>query len=69
MIVEGNIFAGAGYPHNQAPDNVAVIASDSGRSNRPNLENITVRNNVLNGEEIRDCGEPVTCTNNNVGTR
>jgi hypothetical protein len=71
LIVEGNTFNGAGYPHNQAPDNVAVIASDSGRSNRPNLQNITVRNNDLNEEEIRDCDEPVvTCTNNtDVGTR
>jgi hypothetical protein len=61
LSVEGNIFAGSGYPHNQAPDNVAVIASDSGRSDRPDLRNITVRNNVLNGEEIRDCGGEVSC--------
>ena len=32
--VRNNVFDGAGYTHNQAPDNVAVHASDSGRSDR-----------------------------------
>jgi len=32
--VRNNVFDGGGYTHNQAPDNVAVHASDSGRSDR-----------------------------------
>jgi hypothetical protein len=63
-VVEGNIFNGTGYPHNQGADKIAVHASDSGRADRPDLRNITIRNNDLNGEVIRRCGGQVTCTGN-----
>lgn len=43
---------------------IAVIASDSGRSDRPDLKNVTVSDNKLNGEIIKKCGGVVTCTNN-----
>jgi hypothetical protein len=42
-----------GNPHNSG--NVAKIASDSGRSDRPNLYNIDIVNNTLNGEIIKGC--------------
>jgi parallel beta-helix repeat protein len=45
--------------------NVATIASDSGRSDRPNLFNIDIVNNTLNGEIIKGCELPdtvVDCT-------
>jgi hypothetical protein len=45
--------------------NVAIIASDSGRSDRPNLFNIDIVNNTLNGEIIKGCELPdtvVDCT-------
>jgi hypothetical protein len=47
--------------------NVAIIASDSGRSNRPNLFNIDIVNNTLNGEIIKGCELPdtvVDCSGN-----
>jgi hypothetical protein len=40
--------------------NVALIASDSGRSDRPNLFNIDIVNNTLNGEIIKGCELPDT---------
>ena len=46
---------------------VAIIASDSGRSNRPNLSNIDIVNNTLNGEIIKGCELPdslVDCAGN-----
>jgi hypothetical protein len=52
-----------GNPHNSG--NVAKIASDSGRSDRPNLYNIDIVNNTLNGEIIKGCELPdtvVDCT-------
>jgi hypothetical protein len=52
-----------GNPHNSG--NVAKIASDSGRSDRPNLFNIDIGNNILNGEIIKGCELPdtiVDCT-------
>ena len=54
-----------GNPHNSG--NVAKIASDSGRSDRPNLYNIDIVNNTLNGEIIKGCELPdtiVACTGN-----
>jgi hypothetical protein len=39
---------------------VAIIASDSGRSDRPNLSNIAVVNNALNGETVKGCELPNT---------
>jgi hypothetical protein len=38
----------------------AIIASDSGRSDRPNLFNIDILNNTLNGEIIKGCELPDT---------
>src|SRR5215207_5695217 len=46
---------------------VAIIASDSGRSDRPNLFNIDIVNNTLNGEIIKGCELPdtvVACSGN-----
>jgi hypothetical protein len=51
---------------NNARD-VAIIASDSGRSSRPNLLNIDILNNTLNGEIIKGCELPdevVRCAGN-----
>ncbi len=45
----------------------AIIASDSGRSDRPNLFNIDILNNTLNGEIIKGCELPdtvVACSGN-----
>src|SRR5215203_6179884 len=40
----------------------AIIASDSGRSSRPDLDNILIQNNTLNGEIIKGCDlSGVTC--------
>jgi Right handed beta helix region len=44
---------------NNARD-VAIMASDSGRSSRPNLLNILIVNNTLNGEIIKGCELPDT---------
>jgi len=54
-----------GNPHNSG--NVAKIASDSGRSSRPDLFNIDIVNNTLNGEIIKGCELPdtiVACSGN-----
>ncbi len=54
-----------GTPHNSG--NVAKIASDSGRSSRPDLFNIDIVNNTLNGEIIKGCELPdtvVACSGN-----
>jgi hypothetical protein len=37
---------------------VAITASDSGRSDRPNLSNIGILNNALNGETVKGCELP-----------
>jgi hypothetical protein len=60
-VIRNNIFAGVGYKHNQEPDNVAIYASDSGKSTRPNLKNIEIYPNTLNRERIKSCGGPVIC--------
>jgi hypothetical protein len=47
--------------------NVAIIASDSGRSDRPNLLNIVIEDNILNGETNKGCELPdtvVACARN-----
>jgi hypothetical protein len=56
-------IAGVAYP----PDsrNIAIVASDSGRSDRPDLFNIDIINNILNGETVQGCeslGEIVYCS-------
>jgi hypothetical protein len=62
-IIRNNRFgavtiAGVEYPPNDR--NVAIIASDSGRSDRPNLLNIVIVDNILNGEIIKGCELPDT---------
>jgi hypothetical protein len=49
---------GVRYPPNS--HDVAIIASDSGRSDRPNLLNINIESNTLNGETIKECELPDT---------
>ena len=58
-------IGGVQYPPNARA--VAIIASDSGRSDRPNLWNIDIIGNILNGETIRGCELPdaiVDCSAN-----
>jgi parallel beta-helix repeat protein len=53
-----------------ANNGIGVRATDSGRSDRVNLERILVKENDLGGDRIVTCGGPVQCINNtNVGTR
>jgi hypothetical protein len=52
------IIGGVAYLPNS--HDVAITASDSGRSDRPNLSNIGVVNNALNGETIKGCELPDT---------
>ncbi len=49
---------GVRYPPNSR--DVAIIASDSGRADRPNLFNIQIESNTLNGETIKECELPDT---------
>ena len=53
-----------------ANDGIGVRATDSGRSDRWNLEDILVQGNDLGGDRIVTCGGPVACiSNTNVGSR
>jgi hypothetical protein len=69
-LVRNNVFgaksiAGVAYPRNR--DRVAIRATDSGRSDRPNLFNVDIVANVLNGEVIKGCQKPdtiVACSGN-----
>jgi hypothetical protein len=69
-LVRNNVFgaktiAGVAYPRNR--DRVAIRATDSGRSDRPNLFNVDIVNNILNGEVIKGCEKPdtiVACSGN-----
>jgi hypothetical protein len=69
-LVRNNVFgaktiAGVTYPRNR--DRVAIRATDSGRSDRPNLFNVDIVNNILNGEVIKGCEKPdtiVACSGN-----
>jgi hypothetical protein len=69
-LVRNNVFgaktiAGVAYPRNR--DRLAIRATDSGRSDRPNLWNVDIVNNVLNGETIKGCEKPdnvVYCSGN-----
>jgi hypothetical protein len=49
---------GVRYPPNSRA--VAIVASDSGRADRPNLSNIDIESNTLNGETIKGCELPDT---------
>jgi len=51
-------IAGVAYPPNSRK--VAIIAADSGRADRPDLFNIDIVNNTLNGETIKGCELPDT---------
>ncbi len=71
VLVRNNVFgaatmvAGVSYPNNA--DRVAAVASDSGRADRTNLQNVDIVNNVLNGEVIKGCELPdsiVACSGN-----
>jgi parallel beta-helix repeat protein len=53
-----------------ANNGIGVRATDSGRSDRVNLDKILVQDNDLGGDRIVTCGGPVECINNtNVGTK
>ncbi len=59
--VRNNVFgpatiAGVTYPANDG--NVAVSASDSGRTDRTDLRNVDIVYNTLNGEAIKGCELP-----------
>ena len=47
-IIRNNSFGGNGRE-------AAIIAADSGSSDRPNLSNIVIVNNTLKGEDIKGC--------------
>jgi hypothetical protein len=60
-LVRNNVFgamtvADASYPNNA--DHLAIRATDSGRSDRPDLWNVDTVDNVLNGETIKGCELP-----------
>ena len=62
-LVRNNVFgaktiAGVAYPRNR--DRMAIRATDSGRSDRPDLLNVDIVGNVLNGELIKGCEKPDT---------
>jgi Right handed beta helix region len=62
-IVQNNQFgavtiAGVSYPRNAG--GVAITATDSGGADRPNLFNIDIGNNILNGETVKGCDLPNT---------
>jgi Protein of unknown function (DUF1565) len=49
---------------------IGVRATDSGRSDRVDLDNILVQGNNLGGDRIINCGGPVACiSNTQVGTK
>jgi hypothetical protein len=59
--IQNNRFGAAtiaevAYPPNSR--NVAIVASDSGRTDRPDLFDINILNNTQNGEQVRGCEEP-----------
>jgi hypothetical protein len=69
-IIQNNRFGAVtigGVQYSPNARAVAIIASDSGRSDRPNLWNIDIIGNILNGETIRGCELPdaiVDCSAN-----
>jgi hypothetical protein len=46
-------------------ERIGVRATDSGRSDRTDLKNIIVQNNLMNGDRIITCAGAVSCSNNN----
>ena len=49
-------IAGVSYPRNAG--GVAITATDFGETNRPNLSNIDIGHNILNGETVKGCELP-----------
>ena len=84
--VKSNVFGGATfkfidplnklvtltYGPNTKDQRIGIRATDSGRSDRVNLSNVKVLDNMMNNERIIPwpCTGPVVCSNNtNVGTK
>jgi hypothetical protein len=73
-LVRNNVFgatsiADVAYSHDAS--GVAIRATDSGRADRPDLWNVDIVDNVLNGETIVGCGKPddiVYCQDNTAPT-
>src|SRR5215210_1206993 len=67
-IIQNNRFGAAtiaGVAYQPDSRNIAIVASDSGRFDRPDLFNIDIINNILNGETVQGCeslGEIVYCS-------
>jgi hypothetical protein len=62
-LIQNNRFGAvtiADVSYRQNANRIAITASDSGRSDRPNLFNIDILNNTLNGEVIKGCELPDT---------
>jgi Right handed beta helix region len=60
-VVRNNVFGGASIAEVDYLPNtggVAIRATDSGRSDRPDLSNVDLVDNVLNGEVIKGCELP-----------
>jgi type II secretory pathway pseudopilin PulG len=62
-IVKNNVF-GPGFGYGNNGNKIAIRADSSGKSGRPPLKNILITGNDLNGETIRSCGGPVSCSSN-----
>jgi Right handed beta helix region len=61
-LVRNNVFGAAviaGVAYLPDSEGVAIRATDSGRSDRPDLWNVDSAGNVLNGEVIKGCESPV----------
>ena len=59
--IQNNSFGAAsigGVAYSPNTGNVAIIASDSGRTDRPDVFNIDIVGNVLNGEVVKGCTLP-----------
>jgi hypothetical protein len=61
-VIRNNVFGAATIAYASYPKNYdeGIQASDSGRSDRPDLLNIDILNNTLNGEVIKGCELPNT---------
>jgi hypothetical protein len=61
-LVRNNVFGAAiiaGVAYLPDSEGVAIRATDSGRPERPDLWNVDIAGNVLNGEVIKGCESPV----------
>jgi hypothetical protein len=62
-LVRNNVFGAktiAGVAYSPNASGVAIRATDSGRLDRPNLLNVNIVNNFLNGEVAKGCSQPNT---------